>query len=191
MGLVIFVVGTISAIAGAILGKKIDNLRLSEIEKKLKDLIAKCREMLGEIERIRCDMQNFERSSEDPTLYVDQAEASIEGFLSRQHPWEAFQKYLVLDIEELRSLKRNRVPHPTNLMQSQDPMPASFVSELVTVGGGALAGAAAGAALADNMGMQSSLAIGGAAAVGGAVGGAAAVASLARPTLKMKAVEHP
>lgn len=182
MGLVIFVVGTISAIAGALVGKKIDNLRLSEIEKKLKDLSAKCREMLGEIARIRCDLQNFERSSEDPTLYVDQAEACIEGFLSGQHPWEAFQKYLVVDIEELRSLKRNRVPHP---------MPASFVSELVTVGGGALAGAAAGAALADNMGVQSSLAVGGAAAVGGAVGGAAAVASLARPTLKMKAVEDP
>ena len=191
MGLVIFVVGTISAIAGALLGKKIDNLRLSEIEKKLKDLSAKCREMRGEIERIRCDMQNFERSSEDQTYNVNRAELCIEGFLSGLHPWEAFQRSLLVDIEELKSLKRNRVPHPTNLMQSQDPMPASFVSKLVTVGGGALAGAAAGAALADNMGMQSSLAIGGAAAVGGAVGGAAAVASLARPTLKMKAVEDP
>ncbi len=188
LGLAIFVVGTIAAFAGAKLGTYIDNLRLSEIEKKLKGLSETCQEMLRESARIRCDMQNFEMSFEDQTLYVDQADVSIEGFLSGQHPWETFKTYLAEDIGALKSLKKNQ--NPTNPMQSQDLMPASSVSDLVTVGGGALAGAAVGAAFADTMGMQSSLAIGGAAAIGGAVGGAAAVASLARPTLKTKAVEE-
>jgi hypothetical protein len=183
LGLAVFILGTITAVAGYLIGGCIDDYRRSQVEKMLKDLSDTCKEMHAKIADIRSDMQKFDASYANQEALVDDACVCTEYFLERVHSWEQFQKYLDEEIEALRSLQKiPNVPHA----------PESLGSDLImTVASGALAGAAAGAALADTMGMRSSLAIGGAAAVGGAVGGAAAAASVARPALKTMAVEEP
>jgi hypothetical protein len=143
------------------------------MQDKLSKLCEQCDKMLQDIGKLRDDISKLEAESRQSKTPVKNAKESIEDFLEGFIDWPRFQNVLNEDIAKLQSLE-------TTLTQSQAQMPASFGSDLRTVGNGVLTGAAAGAACAGSMGQTSFMDIGRSAGFGAAVGGVAAVASLAR-----------
>ena len=178
LGLVIFIASTITAVAGALLGMYIDHRKRSVLEKKLQDLSDANQKLEKEIETIRLDMKRFETSLADLGAPEDDQFVCIETFLSTQHSWEQFQRYLD---EEILSLCKKQ-PEPAQGGEGEE-VP---IFDLVAVGSAVFTGAAAGAALAHTTGMESPLAIGGAAVVGGAVGGAVVIAKRATQTMAVE-----
>ena len=169
-----FIFFGIGSLAGGAIGKHLGDKRRQRMQDKLRQLCEQCDKMLQDIGTLRDDISKLEAESRQSKTPVVNAKESIEDFLAGFIDWQRFQDVLNEDITKLQSLE-------TTLTQSQAHMPASFGSDLRTVGNGVLTGAAAGAvSCAGSMGQKSFMDIGRSAGFGAAVGGVAAVASLAR-----------